>query len=170
MKRILIAAMLVLGLAACDNNTATIPTAYQEGVQPIDSEFPDNSLDAGGLDWAHEAVEETDHSFDEYDDSDSGFDWGDAAIGFVAAEVIDDVFDSSSSKTTTKTVYVPVSDTKSTQPKAVTTSTKSVAPTTKKVVKPKAKTKQSKPKAKKKKKKKSKSKPPKKKKKKKKKR
>ena len=78
------ACMFVMPLSGC-SDPAPLPQPYTEDEKAIESmQEP----------VAQESHYELPREPERDSDSDDGFDWGAAAIGFVAAEVIDDVFDS----------------------------------------------------------------------------
>ncbi len=94
-RTIAIVSMIAV-LAGCDNGSATLDTNayYAEQGQPlmqaptVDDFPPVNNVQEVVQQPVQQAPVVIHQSEDE------GFDWGAAAIGFVAAEIVDDVFDS----------------------------------------------------------------------------
>ncbi|AGN30194.1 hypothetical protein VPFG_00194 [Vibrio phage nt-1] len=108
MKRLIFTALAALALSACDNKSATLDTNayYAEQEQPTVAaptveDFPQIEVEAP------QVVQQQQPVIIQQDDG--GFDLGSAAIGFVAAEVLDEVGDAFETKHK-KTYVAPVNN------------------------------------------------------------
>ncbi|AAQ64218.1 hypothetical protein KVP40.0149 [Vibrio phage KVP40] len=105
-RNILFAALAAMTLAACDNNSATLDTnAYYAEQEQLLVEAPTTEM----FDTQPSVVQPVQQPV--IIQQDDGFDLGDAAIGFVAAELIDEVgdaFESKHKKTYVAAVKQPV--------------------------------------------------------------
>ncbi|QIW90890.1 hypothetical protein COHAPHLL_00027 [Vibrio phage V09] len=109
-RNILFAALAAMTLAACDNNSATLDTnAYYAEQEKLLVEAPTTEM----FDTQPPVVQPVQQLVQQpvqqpvIIQQDDGFDLGDAAIGFVAAELIDEVGDAFESKHK-KTYVAPV--------------------------------------------------------------
>ncbi|WOL25054.1 hypothetical protein [Vibrio phage PG216] len=105
-RNILFAALAAMTLAACDNNSATLDTnAYYAEQEQLLVEAPTTEM----FDTQPPVVQPVQQPVQQpvIIQQDDGFDLGDAAIGFVAAELIDEVGDAFESKHK-KTYVAPV--------------------------------------------------------------
>lgn len=103
MKTKLLLLCAIVAVSGCEQKSATLDYSYQEGVQPIDSDFSETQELVDPI--VEQTVVEPVNI-----ETDSGIDLGDVAIGFVAAELLDSALD------TRKTDVVKVETNKRVEP------------------------------------------------------